>query len=264
MSAELQSRYAIELGLREAIVNNELELFFQPILDTCKRTINRFEALVRWRHPQRGLILPSEFIPLAEESGVIIPLGDWVIHEACRNAATWPNHICVAVNLSPLQFRNPRLIDVITEALRNNSLAPERLEFEITETALLKDTAEILDILRNLRNMGVRISLDDFGTGYSSIGYLRKFPFTTLKIDQSFVKYLGTDANSTAIVSAIIGLGKTLGLSVIAEGVETDAQLGILRGSRCPELQGYLFSTPVPAIDVPDLMKRLGAACSTI
>ena len=259
MNAQVQSRYALDMGLRTALINGELELYFQPILDTPSQTLSKFEALIRWRHPQRGLIEPSDFIPLSEDIGLIVPFGEWVLQEACQVAAGWPSNISVTVNLSAAQFKSPNLVNAVHGALQASGLSPSRLELEITETVLLKNTEEILRTLQRLHDLGVHISLDDFGTGYSSISYLRTFPFDSIKIDRSFVGDLGTGTGPRAIVSAIVGLGRALGMSVIAEGVETVEQLGMLRAERCTEVQGYLFSAPVPAVEVSTLIARFGS-----
>ena len=257
MNEQAQARHALETGLRMALRNNELELFFQPIMNADSQTLTKFEALIRWRHPERGLVTPAEFIPLSEEIGLIVPIGDWVLHEACRAAASWPATISVAVNLSPVQFKEPNLVEIVDHALRASGLSPGRLEIEITETVLLKNTATTLETLRRLRGLGVRISLDDFGTGYSSISYLRTFPFDTIKIDRSFVHDLGGGTNSLAIVNAIVTLGQAFGMSITAEGVETAEQLRTLQAEHCTDVQGYFFSPPVPFADVADLIRRL-------
>ena len=204
MNEQAQARHALESGLRLALRNNELELFFQPILNAHCQTLSKFEALIRWRHPERGVVAPAEFIPMSEDIGLIVPIGEWVLNEACRAAASWPATISVAVNLSPVQFKEPNLVEVVHGALEASGLSPGRLELEITETVLLRNTATTLETLRRLRGLGVRISLDDFGTGYSSISYLRTFPFDTIKIDRSFVHDLGAGTNSLAIVNAIV------------------------------------------------------------
>ena len=188
--------------------------------------------------------MPAEFIPLSEDIGLIVPFGEWVLHEACRAAAEWPDTISVAVNLSPLQFKEPDLVEIVAHALQASGLSPDRLELEITETVLLKNTELTLQTLRRLRGLGVRISLDDFGTGYSSISYLRTFPFDTIKIDRSFIHDMGDGTNSLAIVNAIVTLGQALGMSITAEGVETAEQLRTLQAKRCTDVQGYLFSAP--------------------
>jgi len=259
MDAQVRSRYALGMGLRSALANGELELFFQPILDARSGTLSKFEALIRWQHPERGLIEPSEFIPLSEDIGLIVPFGEWVLQEACRVAAGWPGDILVTVNISAIQFKSPTLVDVVRGALQQSGLPASRLEIEITETVLLKNTEAVLQTLQHLRDLGVRISLDDFGTGYSSISYLRTFPFDTIKIDRSFVGDLGAGSGPRAIVSAIVDLGRALGMSVTAEGVETAEQFGVLRAEYCKEVQGNLFSAPVPAAEVCTLIARFGS-----
>lgn len=258
MDARARARRALEKDLRSALDNNELELFYQPKLDTQAEVLKGFEALIRWRHPERGLVSPAEFIPLAEELGLIIPVGGQVLRQACLQAAKWPDDITVAVNLSPVQFQDSDIVAIVRDALEQSGLDPVRLELEITETLLLRDTASTLATLRELRELGVHISLDDFGTGYSSIAYLSRFPFDRIKIDQSFVRDLNVGTHALAIVRAIITLGQALGISITAEGVETLDQLAVLRAERCLEVQGYLFSRPVPEADVPALIARFG------
>lgn len=246
MDARLQARRQLERELREALVRGELTLHFQPLADTGDRTITAFEALVRWSHPVRGLIPPAEFIPLAEDSGLILGLGEWVLRAACSQAASWASPLRVAVNLSPAQFAHGDLPGLVQRVLRETGLAPERLELEITEGVLIKDSERALAILRQLKAIGVRIAMDDFGTGYSSLSYLQRFPFDKLKIDQSFVRLSEQSADSRAIIRAVIGLGKSLGMPVVAEGVETAGQLSLLAGECCDEVQGYLIGRPVP------------------
>jgi diguanylate cyclase (GGDEF)-like protein len=258
MNTRAQARHLLEVGLRSALANAEFELFFQPILDVRTCLLNRFEALIRWRRPERGLVGPSEFIPLAEEIGLIVPIGEWVIKEACRVAATWPGTIAVAVNLSAAQLKSSNLVNAVCEALYASGLPASRLELEITETVLLQNTATSVASLRCLRSLGLRIALDDFGTGYSSIGCLRTFPFDRIKIDQSFIRDLGATTDAVPIVAAIIALGHALGMSVTAEGIETAEQFTTLRGAACAEVQGYLFSPPVPSWDVLRIIAQLG------
>jgi EAL domain-containing protein (putative c-di-GMP-specific phosphodiesterase class I) len=215
-----------------------------------------FEALVRWNHSLRGMIAPMNFIPLAEETGLIIPLGDWVLRQACIDAAGWSQGITVAVNLSPVQFKNPNLVSSVKAALQASGLPAERLELEITESVLLQNSETTLAVLHELRGFGVRISLDDFGTGYSSLSYLRSFPFDKIKIDRSFISELATRDDSMAIVRAVTGLGKSLGIVTTAEGVETDAQFDLLRREGCTQAQGYLFSPPRPAAEVEKMLSR--------
>ena len=256
MDARAKARRALERDLRVALENHQLEVFYQPKLDTSTERLTAFEALARWRHPERGLVSPADFIPLAEELGLIVPIGEEVLRQACHHAASWSNDLGIAVNLSSLQFADPGLLPAVRDALEQSGLDPARLELEVTETVLIQDTEATLETLRQLRELGVLIALDDFGTGYSSISYLSRFSFDRIKIDQSFVRDLVAGANSLAIVRAIITLGQSLGISITAEGVETEAQLAMLRAERCLEVQGYLFSRPVPAEDVPALIER--------
>ncbi|MFK4381725.1 diguanylate cyclase (GGDEF)-like protein [Bradyrhizobium sp. USDA 223] len=256
MDARAQARRLLEMDLRAALQRNEFEVHYQPIRDVLSERVVAFEALLRWRHPQRGLIAPIKFIPLAEETGLIIQLGEFVLHRACADAATWPDGIDVAVNLSPVQFKSPNLIAGVTEALAASGLGARRLELEITESVLLQNSEATLTTLHELRAMGVRISLDDFGTGYSSLSYLRSFPFDKIKIDRSFVSELATREDSMAIIRAVTGLGRSLGIVTTAEGVENDAQLELLRREGCTQAQGYLFSKPRPASDVAIMLER--------
>ncbi|MGD0107310.1 MAG: EAL domain-containing protein [Rhodopila sp.] len=257
MNARMQARRTLELDLRKALNDHEFEVFYQPLINLGTRSVCGFEALVRWRHPDKGLVQPSDFIPVAEETGLIVPLGDWVLRQACRDAMTWPNKLKVAVNLSPVQFGSRTLVADINAALRESGLEPERLELEITETVMLEGTDAVLEILHQLRNSGVRIALDDFGTGYSSLSYLRRFPFSKVKIDRSFIEGLGTGGDCNAIVAAVTNLCETLGMATTAEGVETAEQLKQLSAWHCTEAQGYLFSYPRPAADVADMCERL-------
>ena len=257
MNAALQARRVLEVGLRQAIARDELELHYQPLVDALSREVSGFEALVRWRHPERGMISPEEFIPVAEASGLIGAIGQWVLRTACLDATRWPGGIRVAVNLSSLQFKDKHLVANVRAALADSGLPVERLELEITESVLLNDSKATLEILHEMKAMGVQISMDDFGTGYSSLSYLRSFPFDKVKIDRSFIKDLPRDRNSVAIVRAIVGLSDTFGLRVTAEGVETEEQADQLALERCSQLQGYLFSKPVPVAEVPSLISRL-------
>ncbi len=254
----------LEAGLRRALANSEFELYFQPILNTQTEHINRFEALIRWRHPERGLIAPSGFIAVAEEVGLIVPIGEWLIREACRIASNWPEDVSVAINISATQLKNLHLVDVIEEALHESRLAAHRLELEVTETVLLENSAATRAPLHRLRSLGLRIALDDFGTGFSSIGCLLSFPFDKVKIDQSFVSRLDGRPESAAVIHAIVDLGAALGMVVTAEGVETQAQLRLLRAEACSEVQGYLFSPPRPADEVPAMIKRFSHAPGTL
>jgi diguanylate cyclase (GGDEF)-like protein/PAS domain S-box-containing protein len=256
MDARAQARRLLELDLRAALQRKEFEVYYQPINDVAMDKIVAFEALVRWNHSLRGQIAPSNFIPLAEETGLIIRLGEWVLRQACKDAADWPDDVGVAVNLSPIQFKNPSLVAVVKGALKDSGLAPTRLELEITESVLLQNSEATLTTLHELRELGVRISLDDFGTGYSSLSYLRSFPFDKIKIDKSFVQELDSRGDSMAIIRAVTGLGKSLGIVTTAEGVETEEQLELLRNEGCMQVQGYLFSRPCP---LPEARKLLAA-----
>ncbi|GLS43978.1 GGDEF domain-containing protein [Methylobacterium brachythecii] len=254
MEAWAQLRRSRENDLREAFARGQLSLVCQPLLNSLGGGVTAFEALLRWQHPEHGAISPAEFVPLAEETGLINPIGAWVLRTACAEAATWPDHIRVAVNLSPVQFRNRDLVDTVKQALAESGLAANRLEIEITESVLLAEEAANLAALHALRDLGVRIAMDDFGTGYSSLGYLRSFPFDKIKIDRSFVSQVGVNAHCTAIVRAATGLGASLGIVTTAEGVETASQLAALQAEGCDEVQGFLFSRPVPAEEARSLI----------
>ena len=256
MDDRLQARRALELDLRSALTAGEFELFYQPLLDLASNQICGFEALMRWHHPTRGLVSPAEFIPVAEEMGLIVPLGEWALRQACMEAAGWPGSVKVAVNLSPVQFKSSSLVQAVAEALDRSGLPARQLELEITESVLLQDNKATLAMLHDLRDLGVRIAMDDFGTGYSSLSYLRSFPFDKIKIDQSFVRDLCAKPDSIAIVRAVTGLGSSLGMMTTAEGVETHEQLRRLRIECCTEVQGYLLSRPCPASNVAGLLQR--------
>jgi diguanylate cyclase (GGDEF)-like protein len=247
MSIEARRRRAYQNDLRNALANDEFELHYHPIVDIQTREIASVEALIRWRHPQRGLIAPAEFIHVAEETGLINPIGDWVLRKACSDAMRWPSAVKVSVNLSAVQFRKVYPIDNFCDVLAESGLPPERLELEITETVLLQGSAENVETLHQLRLMGISIVLDDFGTGYSSLSYLRMFPFDKIKIDRSFVHELAKNADCAAIVSAVAGLGRSLRIGTVAEGVETEDQLLLVRAAGCTHAQGYLFGRPCPA-----------------
>src|SRR4051794_38282990 len=250
MDARLQARRLLELDLRKALPAGELELHYQPLVDLRTGAVSALEALLRWRHPARGLVPPGEFVPLAEEIGLIVPVGGWVLARACADAAGWPGGVRVAVNLSAAQFRGRELVAAVIGALAAAGLAPPRLELEITGTGLLRDGEATLATLRELRALGVRIAMDDFGTGYSSLGYLRSFPFDKIKIDRCFVRDLGASADCEAIVRAVTGLGGSLGIATTAEGVETEEQLERLRPEGCDEAQGFHLGRPMPAAEV--------------
>ncbi|MBR0780705.1 bifunctional diguanylate cyclase/phosphodiesterase [Bradyrhizobium iriomotense] len=256
MDARAQARRLLEMDLRAALQRDEFQPYYQPIRDVASGRVVAFEALLRWNHPQRGLIAPINFIPVAEETGLIVQLGEFVLRSACTDAASWPDDIDVAVNLSPVQFKSPNLIASVTAALAASGLEAHRLELEITESVLLQNSEATLTTLHELRAMGVRISLDDFGTGYSSLSYLRSFPFDKIKIDRSFVSELATREDSMAIIRAVTGLGRSLGIVTTAEGVENDAQLELLRREGCTQAQGYLFSKPRPASEVALMLER--------
>jgi len=250
MGAEAHSRRALESDLRDAFDRGELELHYHPIVEIRANEIASVEALIRWRHPQRGMIAPGDFIPLAEETGLIHALGKWVLRQACADAAGWPSHIRVAVNLSPVQFRRGTLTDAISEALRDSGLPAERLKLEITESVLMEGNAENIGTLHRLRGLGISIVLDDFGTGYSSLSYLRMFPFDQIKIDRSFVSELSSNTDCAAIVSAVAGLGRSLHVATVAEGVETEEQLLLVRAAGCTHAQGFLFGRPCRAAEL--------------
>ena len=257
MDAQMQDRRKLELDLRKALQGDEFELNYQPLIDLARGDVCGFEALLRWKHPERGLVSPEEFIPVAEEIGLIVPLGDWVLKQACRDAASWPVKTAIAVNLSPVQFRNPMLALSVVSALGQSGLAAARLELEITESVLLQADRNVLDALHQFRDLGVRICMDDFGTGYSSLSYLRSFPFDKIKIDRSFIRELGKDNDCMAIIRAVMRLVSSLGMITTAEGVETEEQLEILRAEGCMQVQGFLFSKAVPALEIPLLLQRL-------
>ncbi len=246
MDAEIQARRAIELDLREALARSEMEIFYQPLFDLRRGQVSGFEALLRWRHPDRGMIPPGRFIPIAEDLRLIGPIGEWVLRKACGDAISWPDHVRVAVNLSPMQFRAENLVPAVERALQLSHLPAHRLEIEITESALLQNNDRVVATLHQLRALGVRIALDDFGTGYSSLSYLRSFPFDKIKIDQSFVREIGTRPDCLAIVTSITSLARQLGMSTTAEGVETAEQLSELREAGCDEVQGFYFDRPKP------------------
>ena len=256
MEAQAQARTALEHDLRHALPAGELEVFYQPTIDLESGEISGLEALLRWNHPRRGLIMPGEFISVAEETGLIVGIGEWVLNTACAAAAGWPAAVRIAVNLSPVQFKDGRLVDAVKNALAKSGLPAQRLELEITETVILQENQVNRATLQELRAIGMSIALDDFGIGYSSLSYLRAFPFSKIKIDQSFVKELGEKSDSASIVRAIADLGRSLGVPTIAEGVETRAQLRLVRAAGCKEAQGYLFSRPVPASKVQGLIAR--------
>jgi diguanylate cyclase (GGDEF)-like protein len=250
MDAKMKTRRELEMDLRSALVNAEFELYYQPLVNLKTNEITAFEALVRWNHPVRGLVSPADFIPVAEETGLIIQLGEWVLRRACQETAQWPAHIKVAVNLSPSQLKSRNLLQLVVSALAESGMAANRLQLEITETVLMHNTFNTLATLHQLRKLGVQIAMDDFGTGYSSLSYLRSFPFDKIKIDRSFIQDLSNGAEPLAIVHAVAGLAKSLNMISTAEGVETQQQLDTLQSVGCTEMQGYLFSHARPAADI--------------
>lgn len=262
MEAAVQSRHQIDAGLRHAMEGEELEVHYQPVVDLKTNAVVGFEALLRWRHPMIGYISPAEFIPVAEESGLIVEIGAWVLRRACADAAHWPRHLGVAVNLSPVQFKDPHLPETIFSALAAAQLEPGRLEIEITESVLLADNKAIAAVLQQVHSYGVRIAMDDFGTGYSSLGYLRSFPFDKIKIDQSFVRDIAGNAETLAIVRAIVRLGAEFGVTVVAEGVETAEQMEIVREAGCDQMQGFCFSEARPLAELGDLLTGRSAGRS--
>jgi len=253
MDEHMQARRIMEQDLRKALPAGEFELYYQPVVNLESNEISGFEALIRWNHPEQGQIPPSTFIPLAEEIGFIVPLGEWVIREACLAAARWPEHLNVAVNISAVQFRGSSLTPVIVNALAASGLHPTRLEIEITESVLLQDREATLAVLHQLRALGIRIAMDDFGTGYSSLTYLQSFPFDKIKIDRSFVEDITENAGSLYIVRAVAALANGMGMAATAEGVETAEQLDKIAAVGCTEMQGYLFSKPLPVAEIERL-----------
>ena len=253
MDLQMQTRRLMEQDMRKALPAGEFELYYQPVVHLASNKVTGFEALIRWNHPTQGMVAPAAFIPLAEDIGFIVPMGEWVIRQACATAARWPDDLHVAVNISAVQFRNPGLMQVIVGALAASGLQPTRLEIEITETVLLQNKESTLAVLHQLRALGVRIALDDFGTGYSSLTYLQSFPFDKIKIDRSFVRDITDNTGSLNIVRAVAALANGMGMTTTAEGVETREQLDAIVSEGCTEMQGFLFSKPLPA----DKIERL-------
>jgi diguanylate cyclase (GGDEF)-like protein len=259
MDCRMQARRALELDLRRALLHGQFELHYQPVVNLTTLQVTGMEALLRWQHPERGTVSPAEFIPLAEEIGLIVPLGEWILRRACLDAAAWDPHIKVAVNISPAQFRKKKLLEAVITALAVSKLPAHRLELEITEGVLLVDTDATLALLHQLRALGVGIAMDDFGTGYSSLSYLRRFPFDKIKIDSSFIRSISDEASSFAIIRAVTGLSTSLGMVTTAEGVETAEQLDRVRAEGCTEVQGFLFSAARPAAEIADLIRTLAS-----
>ena len=259
MNARMKRRSALETDLRQAIANKEFELYYQPLVNLQTGLIAGCEALLRWRSPKHGMVPPLEFIPVAEETGLINPIGEWVLRQACREAMNWPSHVSVAVNISPVQFRNPGLALTVLASLTASGLPARRLELEVTESVLMQNNETTLATLHQIRDLGVRISMDDFGTGYSSLSYLRRFPFDKIKIDRSFIGDLSKDDEALAVVRAILTLAGSLKMATTAEGVETADQKTLLKSLGCDQMQGYLFSAPRQAGEIIDMfgtMKR--------
>jgi len=260
MNVRAMERQSLEDSLRHAIERCELSLHYQPKMDLATGTIIGVEALIRWLHPQRGLVPPAQFIEIAEDSGLIVPIGRWVLREACRQARVWQlaglPPMCIAINISAVELRAPGFVAGVRAILREAELEPRYLELELTETALMEDSRSVADVLKQLKDIGVQLALDDFGTGFSSLSHLKRFPIDALKIDPSFVRDLTTDEDDASIVTAVIGMGKNLHMRVVAEGVETSEQLAMLREFGCPQGQGYYFSRPVPALEFGHLVKH--------
>jgi diguanylate cyclase (GGDEF)-like protein len=254
MNSDLNDRRELEMNLRDAIERNELELHYQPVIDLNRNVITGFEALARWCHPAKGMVPPAVFIPVAEDSGLIIPIGEWALKEACQQAAKWPGNLRIAVNLSPVQLLAPNLPEIVQRALTDSGLAPNRLEIEITERIIMEDTERTLSNLRKLKELGVRIAMDDFGTGYSSLSYLRRFPFDKIKVDRTFVSDLAEGTEHVVIVQAVVSIARALGLTTTAEGVEIGFQRDYLAALGYDEAQGYLFSPAVSIDQVPALI----------
>jgi len=259
MDARMKARRTLELALRKALEKGEFELFYQPVVNLDRQDVHCCEALLRWHHPERGMVPPAEFIPVAEEIGLIVALGEWVIRRACEDAARWPEEVCVAVNLSPTQLSSKNLVPTVLSALAASRVPAHRLELEITEAVLMQNTEATLKTLHQLRSLGIRISMDDFGTGYSSLSYLRSFPFDKIKIDRCFINGLGDSTESDAIVQAVAGLAMSLSMTTTAEGVETREQLDRVRELGCTDVQGFFYSPPVPMRELAQILaKRQG------
>jgi predicted signal transduction protein with EAL and GGDEF domain len=255
MDELMQHRHKLERDLRSALHHGEFEVYYQPQLNLQSGEIAGFEALLRWNHPERGLVSPSEFVPLAEDTGLIVPLGEWTLRQACLEAATWPKHLRVAVNLSVAQFRSGNVRQATIAALGASQLAPGRLELEITESVLLQESEGVAEVLGKLQDIGVGIALDDFGTGYSSLSYLTLIRFDKIKIDKMFVRELRDEPNSSlAVLRSVVALARSLGITTIAEGVETKEQLALVRQEGCTEAQGYYIGEPRPAREIPAIL----------
>jgi diguanylate cyclase (GGDEF)-like protein len=260
MDERMQARRRLELDLRKAFKAGEFELFYQPLVNVASNEITGFEALLRWVHPERGIIAPGEFIPILEEMALIAPVGEWILKQACQQAVAWPANVKISVNLSPVQFKSPNLLHAVIDALTTSGLSPNRLELEITESVLLEESGTTLATLHQLKELGIKIAMDDFGTGYSSLSYLRRFPFDRIKIDRMFINDVSQAGDCAPIVRAVATLGASLGMATTAEGVETTEQLEMLRSEGCTEVQGYLFSKAIPGSETH---KLLGQSLST-
>jgi len=249
----------LQAELRNAVAHAEFLLLYQPQVDLRTGRVFAVEALIRWKHPRLGIVSPDRFIPIAEETGLIVPIGDWVLHEACRQNKAWQDagmpHMTMSVNVSARQFRERNLVDRVAHSLEKSGLEAQYLELELTESLIMQDVEAAIATMKELQNLGVHLSIDDFGTGYSSLAALKSFPVTRLKIDKSFITDLITSENDRAVTTAVISLGQKLNLRVIAEGVETEDQMAFLRENNCDEMQGYHFSRPVPAGDIESLFR---------
>ena len=254
MDDEVRMKRKLELDLRQALTDEQFELHYQPFFDMTTRTVLGFEALIRWHHPERGLVSPGDFIPIAEETGLIAPIGAWALRQACRDAMAWPADTRIAVNVSSVQFKTTDVARDVRAALDEAGLPPHRLELEITESTLMEQGDATVGVLRELRDLGVSISMDDFGTGYSSLSYLRRFPLSKIKIDRSFVMDLGSSTNVEVIIKSIIDIARTLDMTTTAEGIETAEQLELLGALGCDMGQGYYFSKPRPLADLAALI----------
>ncbi|MEK7851287.1 MAG: bifunctional diguanylate cyclase/phosphodiesterase, partial [Deltaproteobacteria bacterium] len=260
MNDRVLERLSMENSLRQAIKMEEFILHYQPQVDIGTGSITGIEALIRWQHPEKGLVPPGRFIHIAEDSGLIVPIGEWVLRTACRQNREWQKAglpaVPMAVNLSPVQFRQENLLDVVKRAVRDAGIDPQYIELEVTERAVMHNVDEAVTLMQEMKDMGLKLTVDDFGTGYSSLSYLKRFPIDKLKIDQSFVRDITTDPDDAAITLAIISMAHSLGLKVIAEGVETVEQLAFLKEHGCDEIQGYYFSKPVPADEFAGLLRK--------
>jgi EAL domain-containing protein (putative c-di-GMP-specific phosphodiesterase class I) len=255
MDERVKARHLLELDLRQAVKDSALEIHYQPTVDLRTHEVIGCEALLRWRHPERGMISPAEFIPIAEETGLINPLGDWVLATACAEAAKWPEDVTLAVNVSPIQLNSQTLVLRIIGALAVSGLSPQRLEIEITEAVLIRDDESALAILHQLRELGIRIALDDFGTGYSSLSYLQRFPFDKIKIDRCFISDVADPDGSASIVEAVVNIATARNMLTTAEGVETPRQMELLAALGCSQMQGYLFSPAKTAAEIGQLFR---------